>query len=183
MKKHHGFTLNELIITLAIMAVLLGLAVPAFSSLMRSIRLTTIHNELIADLNYARSEAIKRESPVIVKATAAPFWEMGWTVETVNCTANCLLRTHEPLTGNHTLRGKIEIDNKQEPLQSITFLPSGGLDFGGYLTLCDTSTTPTPEPGYAKQITFNRVSHFRSVKDTNNNQLPDTNGVDITTCE
>jgi type IV fimbrial biogenesis protein FimT len=183
MKNHHGYTLNELIITLAIMAVLLGLAIPSFASLMRSMRLTTINNELVGALAYARSEAVKRETVVIVKPVTAFHWESGWTVETTPCATECVLRTYAPLTHQITLRGKITTDKGVLSLDSLTFLPSGGIDNSGYLVLCDHSNPPTPEPGYIKAIAFNHAGHLKSAKDTNNNQLPDIDHVDVNSCD
>lgn len=54
-----GFTLVELMITLAVAAILLVIAVPSFRSIMLSSRLDTAANDLIASLNTARMEAIK----------------------------------------------------------------------------------------------------------------------------
>lgn len=183
MKTQAGYTLNELIATLAIMAVLIAFAIPSFSDMIRSTRLTTINNEIIGALNFARSEAVKRETPVIVKPNTPTHWESGWTIQQGNCTANCLIRTYEPLTANHTLHGKINTDTGQLPLDSLTFLPSGGIDNSGFFILCDTANSTTPEPGYTKAMTFNLVGHFKTVKDTNNNQLPEIDGIDVNSCE
>ena len=59
-----GFTLIELMVTVAVAAVLLVIAVPSFKSITLSNRLNTSVNDLIASLNTARMEAIKTNASV-----------------------------------------------------------------------------------------------------------------------
>lgn len=54
-----GFTLIELMVAVAVAAVLLAIAVPSFRSITISNKLNTSANDLIASLNTARMEAIK----------------------------------------------------------------------------------------------------------------------------
>ncbi|WP_217126713.1 GspH/FimT family pseudopilin [Hydrogenophilus thiooxidans] len=68
----HGVTLVELMVTIAVAAIVLSVAVPAFRSLIVSNRLTATTNAFVAALNLARSEAIKRNARVTLCKTADP---------------------------------------------------------------------------------------------------------------
>ncbi|MBI3900121.1 MAG: GspH/FimT family pseudopilin [Gammaproteobacteria bacterium] len=59
-----GFTLIELMVTLVIAAVLIGLSAPGMSQIVASHRLSGQVNDFLADLNFARSEAVKRGTTV-----------------------------------------------------------------------------------------------------------------------
>jgi type IV fimbrial biogenesis protein FimT len=59
-----GFTLVELMITIAVASIMLGIAVPSFRTMMISNRLTTQANDIVSAINLARSEAIKRNRSV-----------------------------------------------------------------------------------------------------------------------
>lgn len=55
-----GFTLVELVVTIAVAAILLAIAIPSFTRTVVSARLTTTANEVTAALSQARLEAIRR---------------------------------------------------------------------------------------------------------------------------
>lgn len=89
--RQRGLTLPEMAITLAIGSILLGLAIPGYAYLARSVRLSGLSGELAGALAYARSEAITRGVRVTVcktgnAASAAPAcqsaagWQQGWLV-------------------------------------------------------------------------------------------------------
>lgn len=59
-----GFTLVELMITIAVAAILLMIAVPSFNNIINSNRLVTATNAMVNALNSARMEAIKRNGSV-----------------------------------------------------------------------------------------------------------------------
>lgn len=90
MKRNHGFTLIELMITLIVMGVVIFIAVPNFADLIRNNRITTSSNELVIAMQIARSEAVKRSDEVTVCARAsdgsqtcsgdANTWAQGWLV-------------------------------------------------------------------------------------------------------
>jgi type IV fimbrial biogenesis protein FimT len=68
--KSSGFTLLEIMIVIALLAVLIGLGAPSMGEFIRNSRITGKANDLLAGLNVARTEAIKRHVPVTVCATA-----------------------------------------------------------------------------------------------------------------
>jgi type IV fimbrial biogenesis protein FimT len=65
-----GFTLIELMLTVMIAAILLGIAVPNFRDIIWNNRLTATSNDLLRSTQLARSEAVKRQARVVVCATA-----------------------------------------------------------------------------------------------------------------
>ena len=83
-----GFTLLELMMTIAVVGILAMLAMPAFDSMLRAKRTSTVANELLAALNLARSESMRRGQPVSVCrsndgsscATTGTGWDQGWIV-------------------------------------------------------------------------------------------------------
>jgi type IV fimbrial biogenesis protein FimT len=80
-----GMTMVELMITLVVLAVLLGIAAPSFVRTMASNRMSTQTNEFIQGLKQARAEANRRGLSVAVQAdedlTPANF-ATGWTIFT-----------------------------------------------------------------------------------------------------
>ncbi len=75
-----GFTLIELMVTVAIAAVLLVVAVPSFVSFQRNSELTSATNSFVAAVNAARGEAMKRGMNAMVVPTTGTDWSTGWTV-------------------------------------------------------------------------------------------------------
>lgn len=61
-----GFTLIELIVTMVVLAILVTMAVPAFTSIINNNRLTSNANEMLTALQSARMEAVRRNQRVVV---------------------------------------------------------------------------------------------------------------------
>lgn len=75
-----GFTLIELMVTIAMVVILLGLAAPSFATFQRNSELTTAANTLLSSLAAARSEAMKRGRNVTVVPVDGSHWTSGWVV-------------------------------------------------------------------------------------------------------
>ena len=83
-----GFTLIEMMVTVALLAVLIALVTPSFRGLLRDNRAAAQANALVGSLMLARSEAIKRNVPVVVCQSDDGItctgdddaWAAGWIV-------------------------------------------------------------------------------------------------------
>ena len=82
-----GFTLVELMITVVIVAVLLSVVVPGVENIQNRNRMDTAAHALFTSLMFTRSEAIKRNSPVVMckssdasSCTDAAEWHHGWLI-------------------------------------------------------------------------------------------------------
>lgn len=92
MKTHFGFTLVELVIVLALAAIITALATPSFRAMIQNNRAASQANDFLSALNLARSEAIKhgrasalcarRDPPTNPESCSATptDWSTGWLV-------------------------------------------------------------------------------------------------------
>jgi type IV fimbrial biogenesis protein FimT len=82
-----GFSVTELMIVVAIVAILMALGVPSYRYITNSYRMSAEVNGLLGDLQYARAEAIKEGQPVTTcvsanqtSCTGGVAWAAGWIV-------------------------------------------------------------------------------------------------------
>lgn len=85
LKQQAGFTLVELIVTIAVLAILLAVAVPSFISSLETNRISSFLQEASGAVRYTRSEAIKRNGVVTIcassdQATCTGTWNQGWII-------------------------------------------------------------------------------------------------------
>lgn len=75
-----GFTAIELIVTIAIAAVLMAVAAPSFIGFQRNSELTSLTNKLLGSINTARGEAMKAGRNAFVIPVNTTSWASGWNV-------------------------------------------------------------------------------------------------------
>ncbi len=141
-----GFTLIELLVTLSIAAILLAVAVPNFITFVQNNRLVSQANDFVTMLNYARSEAVKRNQRITVCSRASDTscagtttWDSGLLVfvdtngDGVVDGGEDVLQVRQALESGNTLRGP----RTRVTYQSTGFSPG----FNGTFRLCDSRGT------------------------------------------
>jgi type IV fimbrial biogenesis protein FimT len=129
-----GFTLLELIIIIAILAITVAIAVPGLSAMISNNRIASNASDFASALQLAKAEAVARVNSVIVcKKNAASTgciaggdWSQGWIVFSddngnggVDAPGEAILLVHEALNARITFGGTSGVDT------SISFRPSG----------------------------------------------------------
>lgn len=156
-----GFTLIELVVTIAVLSILVTVAVPSMRTFIQNGRLITQTNDLIGDLNYARSEAIKRRiNTGICRSTdgltfaSSGAWRDGRAVFVdTNNNSNCdagepILRFRTPLALTDSL-------NATSIPYPIIFGPNGSSNVtaaGAFFVFCDSRGAAN-----GKQINLNSM--------------------------
>lgn len=119
MQHSKGFTLVELMLTLAVAAILLAVAVPSYRSFVQGNRAASQANAFLRALTFTRSEAVKRAEVVTICqsddqntcGSDKDSWQDGWIVfsdspphGTLNSSTDTLLQAGDGLSGGSTLK-------------------------------------------------------------------------------
>ena len=130
--KSAGFSLVELLVVLAIVAIIVAMGLPEIANYLRSNRLSTQANHFIAVMNFARAQAISRNQEVFVTRSGnnqPHYWNKGWQVW-IDGYAGCV----DPVPNN--LQEECEI-LREFDLEIVTLQGPNNLSSISYASITD----------------------------------------------
>lgn len=169
MWRARGITLIELLVTVAILAILLSVGMPSFHAQFTENRVKSATSDLMSSLNLARSEAIRRGVRVVVCKSSDPSastpacvtsgtWAQGWIVfvdsdnDAVHDSGETLLQARNALD-QVTASGNTNIANYVSFTSTGTTKQTTGADQAGTLTICGSP--------YQRQIVISSSGRIR----------------------
>jgi len=173
--KQTGVTLVELMVVLAVAAILVGLAIPGFASLVHSSRLSAATTELLVSLHLARGEAIKRNARTVVCISAdgstcstSGGWHQGWLIFH-DANNNAALDPGEMvINARQALPDSIRLTGNSTVSKYISYAPSGGTKSvmgafqAGTLTVCNVADAS----GAARRVVISSTGRPRVARVT-----------------
>jgi len=161
--KATGFTLLELLVTLALAAVLLATAAPSFSSYLQNQRLSHASSRLVSELRLARHAAVDRNQRVVIctgsrtlGCTGSTRWDDGWIVYE-DSNGDRQRQAGEPLLRETPLLQALSARSSTARTR-LSFFPDGSAPgSNSSLWLCDTRG-----PLHGHRITINLSGRIRS---------------------
>lgn len=168
-----GFSLVELMVCLTIAAGLTVIGVPILSGGLRSLKLKTVTQDFFSSLVLARSEAIKRNSRVVVCKSAdgtscvrSGGWEQGWLVFH-DANNNTQVDTNEVVAMRYpAIDNGIKLFGNSNVANYVSYTPLGSTELAsgafqaGTFTICAVSPGPTE----VRTVVINATGRPRTAK-------------------
>lgn len=171
-----GFTLAELMVAIAVGAVLLSIGVPSLTRFMKDAAMVSSANDLLFDMHFARDTAIARNRRVVMcpsssgAACDSADWAAGWIVFVDNDNDGAL-DGGEPIERVGARLDGLSLQNVPGPgiagfPNSLTYRPNGRAmgdtvtDNRGVLLMCDDRGAPHARGIFVEPSGRPRVSHL-----------------------
>ncbi|WP_348944496.1 GspH/FimT family pseudopilin [Chitinibacter sp. FCG-7] len=111
MQHQKGFSLVELMVTIAILAIIISIAIPSFSNWVKNTRLSGAAEQIQSTFSYAKSESIKRNKGtcLLISNPNTDTWSLKITSD---CTDSTVLQEITSSDYNKTIRLTLDAASK-----------------------------------------------------------------------
>ncbi len=127
MRRTRGFTLIEAMVAIAVLGILLVVALPGMQKVMAKQRMRSASYDVMSDITLARSEALKRNSTVVMEPLSGTDWRSGWRVRN---TADNTILAQRPAIGASLAMSVLQ---GTTPQASVSFTAAAQVASGGTL--------------------------------------------------
>ncbi|MEG0822394.1 MAG: GspH/FimT family pseudopilin [Burkholderiaceae bacterium] len=184
--RNHGFTLIELLVVIAIATILLGIGVPNLQSFLIKHRLSTQANDLHTALQFARSEALRRNAPVTLRrvgATGTGNWSAGWTLFS-DANGNGVIDSSDVvLRESPALPAPLTLYSSDKLASSLTFDGRGrAASGGGSFVLCHGDDLAIDGQSRSRAVLINAAGRIRLGTDANQDGVIETDTGAVSSC-
>ena len=126
-----GFSLMELLITVSVMAITLGIGIPSFQTFIANARLVAQTNNIVSALNIARSKAISTHYRGIVAPITGTDWTDGFQVfvdrdGNQEASDDEVIQKFEAMSGGFYVKPTATVNDK------VVYDPDGRADAGSF---------------------------------------------------
>ena len=172
--RHRGFTLIELMVTVAVLAIVLSIAMPDIQQFIRDSRMTTQTNDLVTLINLARSQAVHEghRAELCISADQQNCnpgsWSDGWLVwvdrnDNDSLDADEVARVGAAISRYTTTQA---LNSTNANFNTVTFLPTGFARLGNGVAFATLTLQPNdchdPNAQQGRQITINASGAIKS---------------------
>ncbi len=197
MNRKSGFTLLELILTIALATIIITIGVPSFQEIIRNNRLTTQTNDLVMALNLARSEAIKRGTTVSICKSSngtqcnangcsggagdSIGWSEGWLIFVNNAVGGdvkCVDAGEEIIQVHGALPSQFTLNPNNNFTNFISYKSNGDSNNLGAFAVCYDDKIY-----FSRTVIVNSTGRIRVGDDSDHDGIPEKDGgAEITSC-
>ncbi|MHB1273187.1 MAG: GspH/FimT family pseudopilin [Rhodanobacter sp.] len=160
-----GFSLIELMVTLAVAAILASIAIPSFRTYVLNVRRDSVVDGLVASLHYARNQALNLDQNTTLCAgnpgisCLGGAWADGWEVVTVPASSATVVLTTHVLQATSTVPALRALNGST----GFTFSGNGlvpsitGVSGNEIMVVCDSRGA-----SMARAVEINRAGYIQS---------------------
>jgi type IV fimbrial biogenesis protein FimT len=181
-----GFSLIELLVVVAIAAVLLGIGVPNMQQYIITSRLAGASNEFFTALTLARSEAVRRGAQVTLATNGAPNsrdWSSGWTMFVDTNRDGALTAGEEVLRAGTALEAPMTMFANASFANFIAFDSTGRItSAGGTFVICHGTALVADGLARSRALIVNSAGRARLAFDSNGDLVPETDTGAVPNC-